>query len=366
MPLCGEAKASITYQNPSQTRARPDMPDRPTMIDIARLAGVGIATVDRVLNGRATVRRSTALRVAEAADRLGYRSEVAMALLTRSALPQVRFGFVLHKRTQPFYRAFAAALEKAVAARADINASIEIAFSASQAPADFAAEIRAIAHRCDVLASSAVDHPDLDRAVEDIRRAGIATFALLSDFAQRWRAGYVGLDNARAGRIAGWMAAQRLSGGGTAATVVGGKRWHGQVLRAAAFAEHVRAHAPDTQMLEPIINLETRRMTYDAVRSLIVRHPNLHALYVAGGGMEGAIAAIREAGRDRRIALIVNELTPESADALREDIASLVIATPLDDLCRELVDLMRRKIAGATDRAELHFLPARLYLPGSV
>lgn len=41
---------------------------RPTAADVARRADVGVATVDKVLNGRAPVRKETADRVREAAE----------------------------------------------------------------------------------------------------------------------------------------------------------------------------------------------------------------------------------------------------------------------------------------------------------
>ena len=44
------------------------MAKRPTIDDLAAAAGVSVATVDRVLNGRHKVREATAKRVAEAAD----------------------------------------------------------------------------------------------------------------------------------------------------------------------------------------------------------------------------------------------------------------------------------------------------------
>ena len=44
---------------------------RVTMEDVAKAAGVGVATVDRVLNGRARVRTSTAEQVLHAAEQLG-------------------------------------------------------------------------------------------------------------------------------------------------------------------------------------------------------------------------------------------------------------------------------------------------------
>ncbi len=66
---------------------------RPTVIDIAREAGVSLATVDRVLNERPGVRDKTIRAVAEAIERLGYVRNVAAANLAKSRL--YRFAFVL-------------------------------------------------------------------------------------------------------------------------------------------------------------------------------------------------------------------------------------------------------------------------------
>ena len=48
------------------------MTARPTIEQLARAAGVSVATVDRVLNRRARVRAKTAKRVHEAAIAIGY------------------------------------------------------------------------------------------------------------------------------------------------------------------------------------------------------------------------------------------------------------------------------------------------------
>ena len=45
---------------------------RATISDLSREAGVSVATVDRVLNGRLKVREETARKVHEAARRIGY------------------------------------------------------------------------------------------------------------------------------------------------------------------------------------------------------------------------------------------------------------------------------------------------------
>ncbi|HVW77793.1 MAG TPA: LacI family DNA-binding transcriptional regulator [Alloacidobacterium sp.] len=57
------------------------MERKPTMNDVARVAGVGTMTVSRVLNGSANVAEETAKRVYRAIEKLGYRpNEMARAL----------------------------------------------------------------------------------------------------------------------------------------------------------------------------------------------------------------------------------------------------------------------------------------------
>ena len=51
---------------------------------------------------------------------------------------------------------------------------------------------------------------------------------------------------------------------------------------------------PDLEVLESIVNLETRQLTYETTLALLRKHPDLRGIYCAGGGMEGAIAALRE------------------------------------------------------------------------
>ena len=48
-----------------------------TIKDVAREAGVSVATVDRVLHGRPGVRRATVERVEETIERLGFRPHAA-------------------------------------------------------------------------------------------------------------------------------------------------------------------------------------------------------------------------------------------------------------------------------------------------
>lgn len=83
--------------------------------------------------------------------------------------------------------------------------------------------------------------------------------------------------------------------------------------------------------------------------------------------MEGAIAALREVRPPGKVALVVNELTSESRDALTDRYVSLVIATPLDQLCRGLAESMIDAARGdaRTVSAQTFLLP-QLVVPESL
>src|SRR6187549_367218 len=73
---------------------------RATLEDVARTAGVSLATVDRVVNQREGVRAKTVARVEAAVAKLGYRADVAAARLARGQT--FRFAFVLPTGSNSF------------------------------------------------------------------------------------------------------------------------------------------------------------------------------------------------------------------------------------------------------------------------
>ena len=73
---------------------------RASLHDVARAAGVSLATVDRVLHGRAGVRARTVERVNAVVERLGYRPDPAAARLARKR--HARLAVVLPSGTNSF------------------------------------------------------------------------------------------------------------------------------------------------------------------------------------------------------------------------------------------------------------------------
>ena len=330
---------------------------RPGMARLAEAAGLSVATVDRALNGRERVRPETLAHIVAVARQIGHPAADRLEPAVRPGGTR-RFGVVLHKQGQEFYKAFAAELHRAVAGERSVDGTLLLEFSVSQSPSEMAGLLRQMVGRCDVVAATAVNHSEVTAAVTDLRAKGVAVFCLLSDFAPGVAAGYIGLDNTKVGRTAGWMIDKATPGPGSVAIFVGGSRWHGHDLRDQGFRAYLRAHAPRLTVLDSIINLETRQLTYEAVLGLVSHRADLRGIYVAGGGMEGAIAALRDASAARRVALVVSALTPESRRGLRGGQVTLVIDTPLEKLCRDLI----RRMAGVVPGAAVAVSPP-LFLP---
>lgn len=343
------------------------MARRPTIHDVAREAGVSSATVDRVLNAREKVREETARKVYEAARMIGYHAAPLIGQRMQVDLPRLRLGIVLHKERQAFYQAFKAELERAVMQAPGIRASVVVEFATSQSPSDFVTLMEGLAGRVDVIAATAVTHPEVTEAVIRLNTKGIPCFSLLNDFAQGVRQNYLGLNNLKVGRIAAHMITTAVHQAGKIAVFVGGYRWHGHELRETGVRSYFREYAPHFHVLDTLVNLETRQLTYEATLDLLGRHPDLRGIYCAGGGMEGAIAALREARKPGEVALVVNELTPESRAALISRHVTMVIGTPLAKLCTDLVALAADTAQnGITSVQGQHFLSPDLYLPESV
>lgn len=334
------------------------MVKRTTIADLARVAEVSVATVDRVINRRLPVSDATAARVMAAADAIGYHA----AGLIRQRLaeaPRRTFGFLLQKHDDTFYQALAQALGEAVRHASGIDGRTVIEFCDDITPTVVAGRLRDLAPRVDALAVVAVDHPAVNEAVDGAARAGTPVFTLLSDLAAPGRAGTLAVDRRKAGRTAAWAISRLAPQPGKIGILIGSHRYLSQELSEISLRSYIRELAPGFAVLEPLINLEDEGIAYQAVSELIATTPDLVGIYVAGGGAAGLVRAVRDAGAGSRLVCICNELTPLTRSALLDGTLAMLLATPVTALARRTVEAMEQAVAGPAGRLEV-LLPAEL------
>jgi LacI family transcriptional regulator len=339
------------------------MVKRPTVADLAEKAGVSIATVDRVLNRRLPVREDTAQRVVEAAEAIGYH---AAGLLKQRLIevPQRTFAFLLQKKDQ-FYQAFGAALAAETRAATFIRGKPVVEFTDEIAPAVIAARIREFGARADAMAVVSVDHPAVNGAVEEVAKRGTAVFTLLSDITAPSRAGTLSVDTRKAGRTAAWTIARLTRGPGKIAILIGSHRYLSQELAEISFRSYLREHRPDLQLLEPLVNLDDPRFTYEAVVDLVTANPDIIGLFAPCGGVDGLVRALREENAGGRITVVCNELTPMTRAGLIDGTVDMVIGTPIAALAQRTVAAMARATAERGGMIE-ELLPADIFISENI
>ena len=339
---------------------------RPTIADLAKAAGVGRATVDRVLNGRQNVREETVKRVHDAAERIGYHGANIIRHRMLADKPEFRLGLILQKPQHAFYQETLRIFEAQARACTLRRVHIIVKFLEDSNPEELARLLGGMKGRVDAVAATGLDHHSVTQAVQELQGAGIPVYSLLSDFAQGVRESYFGTNNLKVGRIAGWFISRLARRPGKVGLFIGGPRFHGHELRETGFRSFFRDSAPEFQSLETQINLETRQLTYEATMNLLSRHDDLAGLYCAGGGMEGAIQAAREMRKPGELVLIVNELTPESQAGLRDGTLSVVLATPVRQIAADLiVQMIDAAERGLAEMPGQRFFPAQIWTPES-
>jgi len=317
---------------------------RPRIADVAERAGVGIATVDRVLNQRAPVRDETMQKVLAAAEALGYHNSGLLRRRMEESQPLKRLGVLLQRRSEPFYQGFAGLLTQAARNR---QARMRIEFCPDLAPATVTDRITDLAKDCDAIGVVATNHPRIGAAVEELA-ARMPVFTLLSDLTTPSRTAFFGVDHRKAGRLAAWSIARLARRPGPVVIMVGSHRYLGHEETEVAFAEFFQQSAPEFEVLPPLISLEDAHMARECVLDLLGRWPDLAGIYIACSGFSGAIAALREQAESGRAVTISNELTIETRAALESGILDVVLGTPIDQIARDLVgwmtssDLVRR------------------------
>ncbi len=332
---------------------------RPTIRDLAEAAGVSIATANRVIGGGGSVKQSTMQRVKDAAQAIGFYGLGTIDSRLAASRPKYRFGFVLHQPTRQFYLNLAQALRLASERISDCAIDLKIEFLDDLSPQITASRMLALAESCDAIGVVAAVHPLVVEAVETLQLKGKPVFALISQITPTGQVHFVGLDNWKVGRTAAWMFEHVCDQPGKLGILVGNPRYRCQEMNESGFRSYFREHAPDFTILEPRSTFESKAVAEEMSENLLKEHPDLKGLYVAGGGISGAIAALREAGKAGKVVLVGYELMDVTKQALLDGTMTFAISHPLNRLADEtltgMVRSLKAKGGGGTFTSVLPF-----------
>jgi LacI family transcriptional regulator len=337
---------------------------RATIHDVAQRAGLSVSTVNRVLHEPGKVRDETMKAVLDAAQEVGFYGVASIKGSLRSARPKVRIGVLLLQRNRNFYKNLDQALDAAAAAVRDHDVKLHAEFLDELTPQNVADSLLRLAETSDVLGVVAPEHPIVAATIEQLAERGIKTFALISQLSARCEVGYVGLDNWKVGRMSGWAFDNICASPGKIGILVGNHRYRSQETNESGFRSYFREHPRGFELLEARLTFETSSIASVVTEQMLDEHPDLVGLYISGGGISGAIAALRDSRRGKDIVAVGYELTDMTRAALIDGTVNFLITHPLQNLAHEAIAAMIRAYDGGPDFApQTISLPFEIYTP---
>ena len=314
---------------------------RPTVTDIAREAGVSVATVDRVLNGRDGVRARTRDAVLAAARRLGYLPEAVL----REAETALRLDFVLPIGADPFWLLLRAEIE--AQARARPGLAIGIADVYGRTSDQLADTLIARRGRCDAVAVCAPDHPAAREAIRALAAGGTPVVTMVSDVLYAPRAAFVGVDNRAAGRLAGYLLARFLGAQRPAevAMFAGSLSYRAHEEREMGFRRLLAQEAANLRIVALREMRDDPERAYAEAGALLDAFPDLAAIYNIGGGNAGIARAMKERSRD--LVFIAHEIFDDNRRLLLDGALDAAIDQNAPAEARAALDALESAARGA-------------------
>jgi LacI family transcriptional regulator len=281
-----------------------------TVADIAARAGVGTATVDRVLNKRPGVNPETVRRVLQVVAEVGGPPQRGRPRRGEN----FRFAFVLPATDGPFTGLVDRQIAQAAGDfRHQHITEITHRLDTTDA-ARFAEQLLQLAD-CEGLALMAPDLPPVKLAINELVRAGVHVVTLFSDVAGSMRETHIGADARAAGRTAGLLLGRMAAPGrDTLLLASQGTRLSAEIERRVGFAQVIEERFPKLRLLRlPDIPADdagaSRALTRLLKKSL---DPSCVAgLYNVGSGSAGLVRALAAAGLTEQVGVAAHDFTDD-------------------------------------------------------
>ncbi|MBA8793992.1 LacI family transcriptional regulator [Friedmanniella endophytica] len=338
--------------SPEEPDGRGPLGRRPTMRDVADAAGVGLATVSRVVNG-GPVREDTATQVRQAIARLGFRrDEIARSL--RPGQNSLTLGLTLGDLTNPFWSHLAkGAVEEARSAGYAV-----LVGTADEDPAGERRTIEDLVSRR-VAGLIVAPGPGDHRYLAPERHGPRTPVVFVDRPARGLEADVVAVDNERGGRLA---TAHLIAHGHRRIAIVVAASYYTTGLRLRGYRRALRAAGlPVDEALEIRLPHGSVAEAADAARRLAALPDPPTAIFATTNFLtEGVLSAL---GPDYGRTALIGFDDFSFAGLLPTPVS--VVAADSEQLGRRSIRLLLERIAGSREPYRREIEPVSLIARGS-
>ncbi len=335
----------------------------PTTKDLARAAGVSLATVDRVLNDRGGVSKKKAEAVAIAVEQIGFERNAAAAALARQR--GLRLGFVIPKTGGAFLDKILQSIhEYEPIGRAEMTSVSIIRIDDKDVHKAARAISRIEVSDFDAIAVMATQSPPLRDALTRLAARGVQIASFLTKQELGGAEDFVGIDNRAAGATAGRLLGQFFGGNpGAVLPVAESLQSRDALERRLGFDDVIGSKYPHLRRLPTLETHGDVKRAHSVISTALAAHPDINGIYLLTGEAAGPIEVLRNLDALKGKTLIAHERTSVTEEALRSGELDAVIAQDPGHLVRSAVRIMRarcekRRTLASQERIRIEILVA--------
>ncbi|CUH82576.1 LacI family DNA-binding transcriptional regulator [Tropicibacter naphthalenivorans] len=288
----------------------------PTVAKIAELAGVGTASVDRVLNNRPGVKEKTRQKVMAAYEKLSLEKETGRTL-------DLRF---FCESGETFIAAMEQAVDRVNRTLAGAHITSHCVPTSRMNPAQFARQVEQDCAEADGVLVIAREHPAVNRAMRKLVGKGAGVVCLTTDLPSSRRSAYIGNDQHAAGSVAAFLIGQILPKTPGKILIVMSEAFRAQQEREMGFRRVLRAEFPHLKIDERVVADDQPETVRKQLLAYFAEGNAPAAVYNTAGANRGVGMALTESGLVDRTIFVGHELTGHSRALLEAGVMDYVIS----------------------------------------
>lgn len=335
-----------------------------TIKEIAELAGVSRGTVDRVINRRGNVNPETEKKILNILQLMNYKPNRA-GLALAAAKKNYTIGVVLFSESNLFFDDIVTGIHEEMEELASYGVNVIIKhtrFSAKE-QADAIRELEK--ENISGLILTPFEDPLINTLIEELDAKSIPVVTVNTDIENSKRLAYVGSDYYQGGKTAAGLMNLITDGNVNLGIVTGSSLVLCHRERIHGFLDTIENSYERIQLIETVENHDDEIESYKVTSDLLMRRPDINALFFAGAGVYGGCKAVLEQKKD--IKIISFDILPTTIDMLNQNIISATISQqPLKQGHDALEILFEYLLSKKTPENKCNYVPSTIVIKETI
>lgn len=296
-----------------------------TLKEIAEMANVSRATVDKVVNNRPGVKKETREKIQAILNEMNYEPNLIGKALVMSKNP-LRLGVIVSSEYSAFIHNTLQGIRKAEKELSAFGIEVVVKTLTSFEPAELVSLLNEFqSMKIAGIGLLPIDDDQVRKKLNQLSEAGIGIVTFNSKMDDVNDLCFVGQDHYRGGRIAAGLMEKVVPYGGQIGVIISTHSLSCHQERLEGFRSRISESHKNLTIVDIKENEDRKEDAFRYTLEFCHKYPDLDAIYIAGGGVPGVASALTIEKKEDQVAFICHDLFPENEELLRKGIIDFIL-----------------------------------------